>query len=416
MGEMGENGGKVRFGFSHPSHHSHLSHLVVPALAAAGLVGLVATFAVELGSFRRAVEEWAARDLAARTELAAANLREPLRTGDFKALYAFGAACENEGLQLTVFSAGGGLFYNSQPTTNSRQLTADAVVYATAASGEFSVRLGLPRERVLAPFRRARLGFLLAALAGGAGMLLVFFFTYRQHVRIRELARLEKFRREFVADVSHELKTPLTGILGAADLLDEMGENGGNGGKKLLALISREAKRLDALAQGILDLARLERADEAVHKTPTDLAELVRDVVESLQPQAEEKGITTAVRLHLSSSPLVLCDAQLISRAVSNLVGNALRHSGSKDVVVSVGRAGHEVRIVVEDHGRGIPPEEAKRVFERFHRVDPARAAETGGAGLGLAIVRRIARLHGGEVTLAAASPSGCRFTLALPS
>lgn len=410
MDETGEHGGKVRFGFSRPSR---LSHLLVPMLAAVGLVGLVATFAVEMGSFRRAVEEWAARDLSARTELAAANLREPLRTGDFRSLYAFGSACESEGLQLTVFSAGGGVFYDSH-----KQGTAVGdVVYAIAKSGEFSVRLGLSCERVLAPFRRARFGFVLAALAGGAGMLLVFFFTYRQHVRIRELARLEKFRREFVADVSHELKTPLTGILGAVDLLGEMGEKAESGEKKLITLISREAKRLDSLAQGILDLARLERADEAVHKTETDLGELVCDVVESLRPQAEARGIGIEVKeLGEGEQWMVSCDAQLVCRAVLNLVGNAIRHSESKDVVVTLERVGREVRIVVEDHGKGIPQEEAKRVFERFHRVDPARSAETGGAGLGLAIVRRIARLHGGDVTLTAAVPSGCRFAISLPA
>lgn len=390
------------------SSNPGLRSWLAPALASVGLAGLVATFAVEMGAFRRAVEDWAARDLAARTELAAANLREPLRTGDFRTLYAFGAACEDEGLRLTVFGAGGGVFYDSR-----RRGAADGeTVYALAKSGEFSVRLGLPRAHVLAPFRRARLGFLLAALAGGAGMLLVFFFTYRQHVRIRELARLERFRREFVADVSHELKTPLTGILGAADLLDEGGEGHAGGQAKLVAMIRREAKRLDALAQGILDLARLERADETIRKTPTDLSELVRDVAGSLRPQAA--GVE--VKVEGEGRTVVSCDAQLVSRAVTNLVGNAIRHSGSKEVFVSVESAGREVRLVVEDHGKGIPPAEAGRVFERFHRVDPARAAETGGAGLGLAIARRIARLHGGDVVLAAAAPSGCRFTISLPA
>jgi len=382
-------------------------HWLAPVLASVGLVGLMATFAVEMGSFRRAVEEWAARDLAARTELAAANLREPLRTGDFKALYAFGGACEDEGLQLTVFSAGGGVFYDSHV----RGAAVGDVVYAKAKAGEFSVRMGLPRARVLAPFRRARFGFVLAALAGGAGMLLVFLFTYRQHVRIRELKRLERFRREFVADVSHELKTPLTGILGAVDLLISQPAQLSQSSQTLLSMIGREAKRLDALAQGILDLARLERADEAMHETQTDLGELVSDVVESLRPQAEAKGIEVKVAGECEQWA-AKCDPQLISRAVSNLVGNAIRHSDSKDVVVSLVHSGREVRIVVEDHGRGIPPEEAKRVFERFHRVDPARAAESGGAGLGLAIVRSIARLHGGDVTLSPASPTGCRFTL----
>ena len=100
---------------------------------------------------------------------------------------------------------------------------------------------------------------------------------------------------------------------------------------------------------------------------------------------------------------------------MSNLIGNAVRHSGSDEISVTVACDAKTARIVVEDHGIGIPPEHAARIFERFHRVDPARAAETGGAGLGLAIVRQIARLHGGDVTLKSAVPHGCRFELSIP-
>ncbi len=109
-----------------------------------------------------------------------------------------------------------------------------------------------------------------------------------------------------------------------------------------------------------------------------------------------------------------MADARLVSEAVSNLVENAKRHSGTDDITVSLERDGVE-RIVVEDHGVGIPPEHAARVFERFYRVDPSRAAASGGAGLGLAIVRRIARLHGGDVAHGPASPHGSRFVMTLP-
>jgi signal transduction histidine kinase len=99
-----------------------------------------------------------------------------------------------------------------------------------------------------------------------------------------------------------------------------------------------------------------------------------------------------------------------VAEAVANLVTNAVRHSGAQEVRVTAARA----RVVVEDRGVGIPPEHAARIFERFYRVDPARAAESGGAGLGLAIVRRIARLHGGEVTFEPVRPHGARFVLTL--
>ena len=104
-----------------------------------------------------------------------------------------------------------------------------------------------------------------------------------------------------------------------------------------------------------------------------------------------------------------------MSSAVSNLVANAIRHSGSKDVVVRLSAESGTAAVTVEDHGVGIPPGEQKRVFERFYRVDRARSADTGGAGLGLAIVRRIARLHGGDVKLEQSQPTGCRFILSIP-
>ena len=112
---------------------------------------------------------------------------------------------------------------------------------------------------------------------------------------------------------------------------------------------------------------------------------------------------------------MATCDPQLVEQAVANLVENAVRHSGSDDIRVSLACAGGMAEISVEDRGVGVPPEQAERIFERFHRVDPARAAETGGAGLGLAIVRRIARLHGGEARCTPARPRGARFTISIP-
>ena len=365
---------------------------LAPAAAALGLLALVANFVGELHDYRRAVVGWAARDLKSRTALAAATLAEPLATSDFRRIHAFGDACADDGVRLTVFSGHGGVFFDS--------LRAGAeeprAMYAEQPCGEFTVRLGLPYARVLAPVEKARKGLLLAGCLGGFSVLVVFFFTYRQRVRIRELARLEEFRRAFIADVSHEIKTPLTGILGAVDLLE--------GGSPLVPLIRREAKRLNALVQSILDLSRLERAEGALHASETDLSALVADL-------AAEQGCAARV----APGVVQLCDAQLVTQALLNLIGNAKRHSGSTDIAVALEATPAHVRLVVEDHGIGIPPEHRARVFERFHRVDPARAAETGGAGLGLAIVRTIARLHGGDVALVPAHPSGCRFTITLP-
>lgn len=380
---------------------------LAPTFAAVGLVGFAMTFAVEQDAFRSAVVRWAERDLKVRAQLAASTLREPLATSDFRRLHEFSDECESDGVRLVVFSGSGGVFFDSLRSGAAEPVS----MYETAPCGEFQVKLGLPLERVLAPFNRAKTGFILAGLVGAAGVLLVFFFTYRQSVRIRELAKLEKFRRDFIADVSHEIKTPLTGILGAVDLLGDCAEDRRG---ELLEMVRRESVRLNDLAQNILDLARLEREDQILEKTEALPTDIVQEALDGLSQKASAAGVSIESRTSASvdESP-ILCDPRLVSRALSNLVENAIRHSGSPEVVVSWEASRREVRFVVEDHGKGIPAEHAKRVFERFHRVDPARTAG-GGAGLGLAIVRRIARLHGGDVSLSEVFPSGCRFVLTI--
>ena len=380
-------------------------------LAAVAFVGFVATFAWEVVAYQRKVVEWAKRDLQSRAELMAVDLVEPLRTQDFPKIHQLGQSCQADGYSLAIFNSNGrGKVYASDPLpTAAPQFTVDQ-----PCEGGYLVRLRIPVARVMRPFRRALVVIVLAALVGMAGVLLFFFVVYRQRVRIRELTRLEKFRSEFIADVSHEIKTPLTGILGAVDMLADGGASGVQ--KPLLAMIKKESTRLNGLVQAILDLARLEREGEALNRAETDIPALVEETVGTFAPQAEAAGIS--LRFVPPAHPLrttrANVDGQLVAQAVSNLIANAIRHSGSREIAVSVASEAGEMRIAVEDHGVGIPSEHAARVFERFHRVDPARAAETGGAGLGLAIVRRIARLHGGDVTLSAVRPHGCRFELSL--
>ena len=367
-----------------------------------------------MSAFRASVLEWAGNDLFSRTKVAASTLEEPLRTGDFAAVHAFSRQCAADGVRLSIFGKPkGGLVFDSLGGFTDVLRDSDYIYGAIEDAGAFEVMLGIPLDRVLAPYRRAKTSLVLAALVGIAGMFFVFFALYRQRVRIRELARLEKFRREFVADVSHEIKTPLTGILGAVDMLEDGGASDAQ--RPLLSMISKESKRLNTLVQQILDLARLERESNALDPAETDLADLVRETVESLRPRAEAAGI--ALSFAAPEAPCVATiDARLVSEAIANLVSNAIRHSGSPDVAVSVSATARGFAVVVEDHGIGIPPEHAERIFERFHRVDPARAAESGGAGLGLAIVRRIARLHGGDVWFSPVVPSGSRFTLVVKS
>ena len=375
--------------------------VVATVVAAAAFAAVIAAFAAQVVSFGRDVERWARRDLKTQAELTAAGLAAPLRTQDFRRLREVAAALELKGLVLRVRSPGGGVLYDGG--------RGEPMLEESAAAGEHSVAVAIRREQVFEPFRRAVALFALAALVGALGMFVVFFALYRQRVRIRELARLERYRREFVADVSHEIKTPLTGIIGAAEMI---GEADDSSRPRLAAMIAKESKRLNALVQQILDLARLDREGAAPERARIDLAGLVREILEDRRAEAESRGVELVFRGN--GEVFADCDATLVAEAVSNLVGNAVRHSGSPKVEVACAATAHGAEIAVEDHGVGIPPEHVERVFERFYRVDPARAAESGGAGLGLAIVRRIARLHGGDVRLEPVSPHGCRFVLGL--
>ena len=375
--------------------------VVATVVAAAAFAAVIAAFAAQVVSFGRDVERWARRDLRTQAELTAAGLAAPLRTQDFRRLREVAAALELKGLVLRVRSPGGGVLYDGG--------RGEPMLEESAAAGEHSVAVAIRREQVFEPFRRAVALFALAALVGALGMFVVFFALYRQRVRIRELARLERYRREFVADVSHEIKTPLTGIIGAAEMI---GEADDSSRPRLAAMIAKESKRLNALVQQILDLARLDREGAAPERARTDLVGLVREGLEDRRAEAESRGVELVFRGN--GEVFADCDAILVAEAVSNLVGNAVSHSGSPKVEVACAATAHGAEIAVEDHGVGIPPEHVERVFERFYRVDPARAAESGGAGLGLAIVRRIARLHGGDVRLEPVSPHGCRFVFSL--
>ena len=230
---------------------------------------------------------------------------------------------------------------------------------------------------------------------------------------MRELARLERFRRDFIADFSHEMKTPLAGIIGALDLLgdDPAEENR----RKLVSLAGASARRLDALARGVLDLARLERAEAPSGAAECDIAEVVREAVDEQSAAAEAAGVELRVSAP-EGGVRAFAERDLLRAAVSNLVANAILHSGSPVVAASAGLSGGKVRIVVEDRGRGISREDAARIFERFYRADRSRSAASGGAGLGLSIVRRTARLHGGDATFAPVRGGGASFTIEFPA
>ncbi len=423
------------------------------ALAAVGFISFGVVLKLERDASCRMAEAWAERDLSARTELAAASIGDALATGDFDRLRAFADMPRPNDLRLTVLSAPGGMVYDSEPAAAGNhaacpevraaletgtgsavrvsRLTGRKMLYCARKAGDdVIVRLALPYEAVVDPLRRNRLAMVLSALVGASGLLLVLLFSVRLVARNRalarerdakarllaELQRVADFRRDFIANVSHEIKTPLTGILGAVDLLggadaDALPEADR---RSLLAMLRREATRLDALARDILSLARLERGEEGQRRdfAPADLADVLASAADRVRPRAEAAGMRLVAE---PAAPLVLpCDARLVEQALVNLAQNAVLHSGSPDLVLSLAPTATGAVFTVLDHGVGLHEADRARIFERFYRVDKARSRDAGGTGLGLAIVKHVAQLHGGDAAVQAAPGRGCAFTLTL--
>ncbi len=381
------------------------------ALSLLAFAVFMIAFTGQFDAFREAVETWAKRDLKARAELAATTLEEPLKTDDFRKIREFADLCGRDGVKLSVFSNLGGTVYDSLPKEE-----LDKYICESVERPSHRIRVGITKERVARPFNRAVAGFVLAALAGAAAVMLFFVVTYRQRVRIGELTRLEKFRRDFIADISHELKTPLAGITGAAELLASDIPLPEETKRETLAMICKEALRLDNLAKDILSLSGMERFSEDIKKDfiTADVTETLRDCLKSFTPQAVRAGMTLEDRS--SRSVTARCDPAMLYRAISNLLANAIAHSGARTVSAAVRREGSDIVIEVRDDGKGIPAEFRERVFERFFRADSSRSADTGGSGLGLAIVRQTARLHGGDAKCDAARPHGSVFSIEFPT
>lgn len=267
---------------------------------------------------------------------------------------------------------------------------------------------------------------ILAAAIGAVIAAVIYHFTRRTRAKVAQLVserdakeklidemrKLEKFRRDFISNLTHEIRTPLTGILGAVELLDDADALGESDRAAMLKILKDETARLDKLAQDILALARIEHtSDETKQAFPVcDLSDVINNVFTLMKPKAAAAGV--GLILLKNESVKIPCDTALLEEAVLNLMENALRYSGSKTIELSLESSGGKAKITVADNGVGIDKKHLPRLFERFYRVDKARSREKGGTGLGLAIVKHIAQLHGGEVTVASSPGAGCAFTI----
>ncbi len=230
---------------------------------------------------------------------------------------------------------------------------------------------------------------------------------------ISERRRLEATRRDFVANISHELKTPV----GAMGLLAEtlLAEDDRQVASRLAERIVNEAFRLDRTIEDLLVLSRIEGEESAAHE-PVAARLLVEEAVERIRPAAEQAGIAVTVG-DIDPQLAMLGDRRQLVSALYNLLDNAVKYSDEGDEVqVRAVAIGTSVALEVEDHGIGIPKADLERVFERFYRVDQARSRTTGGTGLGLAIVRHVASNHEGEVRVESRLGEGSTFTLIVPA
>jgi two-component system, OmpR family, phosphate regulon sensor histidine kinase PhoR len=229
---------------------------------------------------------------------------------------------------------------------------------------------------------------------------------------ITQRRRLEVLRRDFVANASHELKTPVAAVRVLAETLLTALPDDPEAGRRFAERIGREAERLDALVRDLLDLSRVERGTLDVE--PVDLVGLAKEVVGGYADRAEERRIK--LRSELQPNVAMRGDRAQLGLLLSNLVDNAVRYTPARGTVCVRLDAGESRAVLqVTDTGEGIPESELPRVFERFYRVDKARARQTGGTGLGLAIVRHVAESHGGAVKVDSELGRGTTFTVTLP-
>jgi two-component system phosphate regulon sensor histidine kinase PhoR len=233
---------------------------------------------------------------------------------------------------------------------------------------------------------------------------------------ITELRRLERVRRDFVANVSHEFKTPLTAIQGFTETLLSGALDDLTNRQRFVEIIRDHARRLGRLTDDLLKLSRIEAGQLELETRPVRVEALVNGCVETARLKAEAKRIQIHVDLD-DQAPAVRGDGVQLGEVLQNLVDNAVQYTPSGGRIEVQSRSnGHFVTFTVSDTGIGIPESDLERIFERFYRVDAARSREAGGTGLGLSIARHIVEAHGGRIWVESAIGQGSRFHFSIPS
>ena len=233
---------------------------------------------------------------------------------------------------------------------------------------------------------------------------------------LTQIQRLEGVRREFVANVSHELKTPITSIQGYVETLQEGAIEDAENAPRFLEIISKHANRLGQIVDDLLELSRIEEMSEGNHQhlTLQSLNKIIESSLDQYRPQAQSKSI--AIVTELAASMQLPLNAKLFSHALGNLLDNAIKYSESNTTIHVTSKQGKgKIVLEIRDQGHGIEAQHLTRIFERFYRVDKGRSRDVGGTGLGLSIVKHIARIHNAELEVESTAGKGSTFRMIFP-
>jgi signal transduction histidine kinase len=248
---------------------------------------------------------------------------------------------------------------------------------------------------------------LLGAVAGGSYLILR---------SVNEEMRIASQKTDFVSNVSHELKTPLTSIRMFSELLRDAENPDPDKTKQYSGVISKEAARLSRLINRLLDFSRLDRGELQLRSERLDLAELAQETVTDYRPQLEAVGMSVLLTTPGGGGPVVSVDRDALSQVIVNLLSNAGKYAaGGGEVIVDVASAGDRAFLSVTDHGPGIPRAHQRRIFEKFYRIDDSITSGVEGSGIGLALCRQIAELHDGTIRYEPGKGGGSTFIIELP-
>lgn len=241
-------------------------------------------------------------------------------------------------------------------------------------------------------------------------------YVTRKQQEIDELKKMEVFRREFLADVSHELKTPIFAAQGFIHTLLDGAMEDPVILERFLTKAAKSLDGLDALVRDLVTLSQVEKGDLKMHFEKADLRHITEEIFEQLESKAKTRGVTLKIKPKELHTAWVTADKQRISQVITNLVDNAIKYGKENGkIIVEIEEEKKYFQISIEDDGPGISPEHLSRIFERFYRIDKSRSRETGGTGLGLAIVKHILNAHHSKISVTSKIDKGTRFTFRLP-